>query len=193
MKPRNQFRFPWVDASILLAMLLIGWASLRLAKLEPQISGDRQLSRELSDIFKQCQDLFRDRIKKPERARREFDLVWQEAATLKAEYLNIADHLQSELPELENALRDVSARQDRGGLPERMRRLKGWSDKQTHRADLEQLEVRSVELMERTAGTQGSSTNRPVVIKAALGALLKGIDRSYEAYLADFREVTNNA
>jgi len=49
MNPRNQFRFPWVDASILLAMLLIGWASFRLAKLEPQIAGDRQLSRELPD------------------------------------------------------------------------------------------------------------------------------------------------
>src|SRR5262245_19674816 len=96
MKPRNQFRFPWVDASILLAMLLIGWASFRLAKLEPQIAGDRQLSRELPDLFKQCQELFKDRIEKPERMRREFDLAWHEATRLKAEYLVIADHLQSE-------------------------------------------------------------------------------------------------
>jgi len=62
MNPRNQFRFPWVDASILLAMLLIGWAAFRLANLEPQIAGDGQLSRELRGIFKECQDLFKDSI-----------------------------------------------------------------------------------------------------------------------------------
>src|SRR2546426_1056276 len=116
MNPRNQFRFPWVDASILLAMLLVGWAASRLANLEPQIAGDRQLSRELRGIFKECQDLFKDNIEQPERARREFDLVWHEAAMLKAEYHSIADRLQSDLPELDIALRDVSARKARGDL-----------------------------------------------------------------------------
>ena len=193
MKLRNQFRFPWVDASILLAMLLIGWASFRLAKLEPQIAGDRQLSRELPEIFKQCQDLFRDSIEKPERARREFDLVWNEAATLKAEYLHIADHLQAHLPELDNALREASARKDLGDLQERMRELKSWIAKQTNRADLERLDVRSVELTERTAAAQISSTNRPIAMRADLGTLLREIDRAYEVYLAEFREVTNNA
>src|SRR2546426_11809404 len=96
-------------------MLLIGWASLRLANLEPQMVGDRQLKRELASILKECQDLFRDSIEKPERARREFDLEWHEAAMLKAEYLSIADRLQSDLPELDIAFRDVSTRKDRGG------------------------------------------------------------------------------
>ena len=191
MNPRNQFRFPWVDASILLAMLLIGWASLRLAKLEPQIAGDRQLSRELPELFKQCQELFKDSIEKPERTRRESDLVWHEAAMLKAEYLGIADHLQSELPGLDLALRDVAARKDRGELPQKMRQLKSWIEKQKDRAALERLDVRSVELTERTAGAQGAFTNRIETTKD-LGTLLKEIDRAYEGYLADFREVTNN-
>src|SRR5881394_2382063 len=192
MNPRNQFRFPWVDASILLAMLFIGWAAFRLAKLEPQISGDRQLSRELPDIFNECRDLFKDSIAKPERARREFDLVWQEAAMLKADYLRIADRLQSDLPELDIALRDPSARKDRGHRQERMRELKSWIEKQMDRVSLEQLDVRSEQWMERTAGAQVSSTNGPTVMTADLGTLLKEIDRSYETYLADFREVTNN-
>jgi signal transduction histidine kinase len=193
MKLRNQFRFPWVDASILLVVLLIGWASLRLAKLEPQIAGDRQLSQELTESFKQCQDLFRDSIEKPERARREFDLVWQEAATLKSEYLNIADHLQSDLPELDNALRDVALRKDRGDLQERMRKLKSWIAKQRNRADLERLDVRSAALMEQTAAAQSPSTNRPNGHVSDLRTLLEEIDRAYEIYLAEFREITNNA
>src|SRR5207248_10482305 len=114
------------DASILLAMLLIGWAAFRLAILELQIAGDRQLNRELRGLFKECQDLFKDGIEQPERARREFDLVWREAAVLKGEYLSIADRLQSDLPELDIALRDVSARKERGDLQERLRELKSW-------------------------------------------------------------------
>jgi signal transduction histidine kinase len=168
MNPRNQFRFPWVDASILLAMLFIGWAAFRLAKLEPQIAGNRQLSRELPGIFKECHDLFRDSIEKPERARREFDLVWHEAARLKAEYLGIADRLQSDLPELDIALRDVSTRTDRGDLQRRMRELKSWMEKEKDRAGLERLDVRSEELTERIAGAQVSSTNGRIVTKADL-------------------------
>src|SRR2546425_8606735 len=155
--------------------------------------GDRQLNRELAAILKGCQDLFRDSIEKPERARREFDLEWHEAAMLKAEYLSIADRLQSDLPELDIAFRDVSTRKDRGDLPERMRELRIWIEKQKDRAGLEGLDMRSEELKKRIAGAQVTATKGAIVMTADLGTLLKEIDRSYEIYLADLRDATNNA
>src|SRR2546422_5688976 len=108
MKPHRQFRFPVASLAILVAMLLIGSAAIRLGKLEPEISNDLRQSRELAEIFKQCRALFKERLEKPELARRESELVWYDALMLKAEYLGIADRLQSDLPELDLALSELS-------------------------------------------------------------------------------------
>ena len=76
MKPRDQFRFPFVDLSILLAMLCIAWAVFRLSKLEPELAGDRQQSEELPAIFQECRELFRGGLENSDVARKEFDLIW---------------------------------------------------------------------------------------------------------------------
>ena len=193
MSLRGHSRFPLIDLSVLLAILLIGWAALRLARIEPEISRESQQSRELPDIFRECQVLFRESIKNPELARREFDLVWHDALGLKAEYLSIGDRLRSDLSELESALADSAAQKGRAELPRRMHELKIWIEKQQDRAGLDRLESRSQELKERIAGAQLSGTNGPILISADLGTLLKEISRSYDSYLSDLREVTNNA
>ena len=192
MNPREYMRFPFVDVSIVLAMVLIGWAELRLARIEPQFSSAWQQSRELQDVFTDCRNLFKESIASPERARMEFDLVWQDAVRLKSEYVNIANRLQSELPELENGLPDNVARKIHPDLPKRMQNLKIWIEKQKERAGLERLDSRSVALKERIAGSQLTSTNGPNVITADLGTMLNELDRAYESYLTDFREATDN-
>src|SRR6266536_3925505 len=109
MKLTKYFRFPVLDLSILVAIMVIGWAVFRLAKIEPQIASDRQKLQDLPDIFTECKELFRESIASPDRARRELDLAWNDALMLKAEYLGVASRLQSDLPELESALADSSA------------------------------------------------------------------------------------
>src|SRR5919108_2136740 len=127
MKLRD-FRFPVVDLSLLLAILFLAWAAFCLAKLEPQIARDRQQSRELPDLFRECKELFSESIEKPERARREIDLVWQDG--LKAEYLGIAERLEADLPDLKSPLVDGPAAKAGAELQRRMQELKNWIEKQ---------------------------------------------------------------
>src|SRR5439155_8216898 len=124
MKPHRPFRFPVASLAILLAMLLIGSAAIRLGKLEPEVSTDLRQSRELAEIFNQCQALFRERLEKPELARKESELVWYDALILKAEYLGIADRLQTDLGELNLALSEPS--KNRADLQRRVNELKSW-------------------------------------------------------------------
>lgn len=173
-------------------MLLIGWAAYRLAKLESPISADRQQSRELADLFKECKELFEESLENPELARRESDLVWYEALLLKAEYLGVADRLESDLPELDSALNDASTAKGRAELPRKIHELNNWIKKQKDRADMGRLAVRSKELKERIAGAQRSRTNGPIALTQDLESLLKETDQTYEGYLSDFKEVTNN-
>src|SRR5438477_9171139 len=120
MKPRDQFRFPFVDLSILLAMLCIAWAVFRLSKLEPGLASDRQQSEELPAIFRECKELFRGGLESADVARKEFDLIWYDALLLKAEYLGIADRLESDLPDLTSAVSDTSASRGHPELQQRM-------------------------------------------------------------------------
>src|SRR6266404_1906457 len=159
MKPRDQFRFPFVDLSILLAMLCIAWAVFRLSKLEPELAGDRQQSEELPAIFQECKELFRGGLENADVVRKEFDLIWYDALLLKAEYLGIADRLESDLPDLSSAVTDPSAPKGHPELLPRMNNLKSWLEKQKDRIGLERLEIRSKELKERIAVTPPSATN----------------------------------
>ena len=142
-------------------MLCIGWAVIRLAKIEPQLARDHGQSEELPAIFRECKELFRGSLENPELTRREFDLVWYDALLLKAEYLGIADRLESHLPELAGAISDPSAQRGHTDLPPRMLELRNWIAKQKDRAGLERLEIRSKELKERIAREQLSATNGP--------------------------------
>src|SRR5213083_936130 len=162
MKPRDYFRFPFVDLSILLSMVCIGWAVIRLARIEPQLAGDRRQSEELPAIFGECKELFRGTLENPELARREFDLVWYDALLLKAEYFDIAERLELQLPELANAISDPSAQKGRADLPPRLLELRNWIAKQKDRAGLERLETRSKELKDRIARERLQETNGPL-------------------------------
>jgi signal transduction histidine kinase len=193
MNLTDRFRLPVMDLSILLAIVVIGWAAYRLAKIEPQIASDRQKLQDLPDIFTECKELFRESIESPDRARRELDLAWNDALMLKAEYLGVARRLQSDLPGLESALAYLSAAKGNAELPRRMHDLRTWIEKQKDRAGIERLDVRSQELKRRIAAAQLSGTNGPVALDEDLGALAHEIDRTYENYLSDVREVTNNA
>src|ERR1044071_4029978 len=174
-------------------MVLIGWPVYWLAKIEPQLAGDRSQSEELFAVFQECKELFRASLKNPEVARREFDLTWYDALQLKAEYVGVAERLAASIHDLATALNEAATPKGRAEVPRPVQELKGWIGKQTDRAALERLEARSRELQERVVESQLQGTNGPVIISADLGSLLKETDRAYESYLANLKEVGNNA
>lgn len=189
----SRFRFPFVDLSILLAMLLISWTVYCLSRIEPRLAADLRQSAELPALFKECKDLFRASLDDPELARRELDLVWYDALQLKAEYTGIADRLESGLPDLESALAEASAARSRGELPRQALELKTWIAKQKERAGLERLEARSREWQRQVELAHVKDSNGPVTVGIDLGTLLQDTDRAFDSYLSNLREITNNA
>src|SRR5262245_31198238 len=146
MKPRNHFQLPFVELSIILAALLIGWAVYQLMTIEPRTLRDQEHAKDFEAVFNACRDLLSETIN-PELARRESDLFWHEGFVLKREYIGIADRLQTELPSLNRALNETSSRQH----PERNKitDLKTWIEKQTERVGFERLDLRSKQFQAR--------------------------------------------
>jgi hypothetical protein len=161
MRPRSYLRFLFVDLPIVFAMCVIGWAVFRLGKMEARITSAEQQSQELPGVFQECHDLFAEGIDSPEPVRRGSDLIWYDALLVKAEYLNIADRLQADLPDLNRAVSNASASKRHPGLPRRIQDLKTWIEKQKDRTGLDRFAGRSKEIKERMAGTRLSRTNGP--------------------------------
>src|ERR1041384_1922626 len=141
MNLQGQFRFPFVDFAIVLAMVLIGWAAWRLAKAEPQVVSDRLDAQELKAAFKRGRKMAGASTNAPEGARRESYARWQEARELQKEYRSVAARLEEELPHLERALGESAA--PKGGEERRMRDLSTWIEKQKDRATFDPLEATS--------------------------------------------------
>ena len=183
----------WVDLSILVALLVIAWAALRLGEFVPQISSGYEEIQDLREVFKECQALFGENSNQAEKiARRKSDVVWHETLLLQAEYSSLAERLQSNLPELDQALKRPSAQTGRAELDRKMQDLKVWIGRQKERASLERLDSRSKELKERIAKAQLVVSNRPVTLASDLGMLLQEIDQTYASYLSDFKQVIIN-
>jgi hypothetical protein len=181
-----------VDLVILGALLVVGWAGLRLTKTEPEISRDRQEAHASQEVFHECQELFRASLSQPELERREFDLAWQERLRLKAEYYRIAERIESHLTDLDQALRESTTSQIPPALQERLHALKHWIARQNDRFGAEPIAARSKELKERIARSNLLRTNGTVAVANDLGSLLTEIDQTYEEYLSAFKVVTNN-
>ncbi len=107
--------------------------------------------------------MFRGTLENPELARREFDLIWYDALLLKVEYFDIAERLESQLPELASAISDPVAQKGRADLPPRLLELRNWIAKEKDRTGLERLETRSKELKERITREQQHETNSPLL------------------------------
>jgi signal transduction histidine kinase len=188
MTKRGDSRFLWIDLSILLAMLLVGWAIIRLARTEPTIAGESLASQQLEGVFKECQALAKESTENPERTermRRRSDLEWQETILLGDEYLNISDHLRRQKPALEKAL-DETARLKTGAQP-----LKGapdlnvWIRTQKDPARVERLENQSKFLKERIKSAQLTGTNGSILIPEDIGSLIAEVERTYQQYLSN--------
>lgn len=192
MSKRGDFRFLWIDLSILVAILLVGWAIFRLGRTEPEISKVSRESRELGNVFEECQTLVRESVKNPEPTRRRSDLEWQETLLLEDEYLNIGERVQAELPRLEQALDESARPKETAQQLRKVQGLKSWIQTQKDRARVERLDMKSSELKERIAQAQLSGTNRPVRIAQDLGSLVADLERTYGRYLSNFTAVAEN-
>jgi signal transduction histidine kinase len=188
----GQFGFPVIDLVMLGALLVIGWAGFRLAKTEPKLSRDSQEAQECQELFHECQELFRASLRQPELARRESDLAWQEKLRLKAEYFLIAERIESQLADLDQALQESTTSQIRPELQQKLHALKHWIARQNERVGVEPFAARSRELKERIALSALPRTNGTVTVVNDLASLLKEIEQTYEKYLAEFKVVTNN-
>src|SRR5262245_56018075 len=173
MKPRNHFQLPFVELSIILAALFIGWAVYQLTTIEPRTLRDQEQAKDFEAAFNACRDLFSETIN-PELARRESELFWHEGFVLKREYLGVADRLQTELPALNRALSEPSAR--RNAEQGKILALKTWIEKQADRIGFERLDLRSKQFQARVDGAQLSGTNGAIAVAKDLGVLLKEID-----------------
>src|SRR5262249_26537080 len=116
MNLRRQFRFPFVDLAIVVAMFLIAWAAWRLAKAEPEVSRDRQEAWELQKAFRRGRTMAGGVTNPPAGLQRESYALRQEARELQQEYSAVADRLDGELPDLGQALAEVSAPKGGEGL-----------------------------------------------------------------------------
>src|SRR5258705_13290100 len=104
MSERGDTRFSWMDLWVILGLLLMGWAVVWLMKAEPEISSGRQELQELREAFNECQKLVKEGAANSGRVHGESEWHLQEALMLENEYLNIAERVQAEVPELEKAL-----------------------------------------------------------------------------------------
>jgi len=192
MSNRGDYRFLWIDVSILLAIVLVGFAIFKLAKTEPSITKESVASQETQSVFQECQALVRESAQNPERARRKSDLEWQETMLLEDEYLNLADHINAELPGLEKALDDTSKSKSTAQGLEKIQELKVWIQTQKDRARVERLGRQSKELKQRMATAQLSGTNGMVLISEDIGTLVAGIDQAYQQYLYNLTALAEN-
>ena len=175
---------PLIELSIVLAILLIGWAGYRLWESEPEISGDSREAEELRMAFKRAHDLYRKSGESPEQARRESDLFWHEALRLANEYRGIADRLQKSTNFLQVLISPQALRStgDAARRKERLDSLNTWIQIQTQLADVGGLENRSTELAAQMAR---ADTNSSASIKD-LGTLLKEVDAAYQDYRSNY-------
>jgi signal transduction histidine kinase len=188
MNRRPGFRLVLLDLAIVLPLLLIGWATFRLVRLEPQISAERRQSEALQDILREAQRLFKEGTNDLELARRALDLSWYDALLLKSEYLGIAERLESSLPELRSVLRNLE--EGRSGMSPGLGELQGWIAKESERIGLERLDTRSKALQHRMAGTQVA--NRALLLTSDLGTLMNGIGESYRSCLGELAAAADN-
>jgi len=191
MSKRADFRFLWIDLSILLAILFIGWAIFRLTKTEPNISQESSASQELRSVFEQCQALVRESMQNPERTRRKSDLEWQETMLLEDEYVNIGERLRTEVPALAKALDEHSKRETAQPLA-KMQDLKVWIQTLKDRARVERLDNKSKELKERMLWAQVSGTTPSIMLAEDLGTLIADLDRTYQSYFSNFTAIAEN-
>ena len=192
MSNRADYLFLWIDLSILLAILLVGWAIFELAKTEPNISKESQASQELQAVFQECQALVQESLENPERARMRSDLEWQETMLLEDEYLNVADRLKAELPGLEKALDEAAKPGNMAQALAKMQDLKVWIQTQKDRVRVERLERQSNELKQRMATSEFSGTNGTILISQDIGSLVSEVDRTYQQYFSNLTALVEN-
>src|SRR5690349_20330363 len=131
MSRRPGFRFILLDLAIVLSLVLVGWATYRLMRIEPQISSERRQSEALQQIFKEAQRLFKEGTNDLELARRELDLFWYDALLLKNEYLGLAEHLESSLPAFRKSLNNLA--EGKSELTPGLLELQSWIAKEGER------------------------------------------------------------
>jgi signal transduction histidine kinase len=193
MNLHGQFRFPFVDLAVVLAMVLLGCAVWLLAKVEPQVSNDRQEAQDLEEAFKRGRKMAATGSKVPERVSRESYALWQEARALQSEYSSVADRLEGELPELERMLSEAYSPKGGEEPAQRMRELSAWIEKQKDRATFDPFEGTSKELEERLARGRQPGTNGSPASARDLGSLMGGIEKTYERYLSNYNAVAKAA
>jgi signal transduction histidine kinase len=192
MKLRTYSRFPWLDLWILPAFLLIGWAIFRMARAEPQIARAEQNVLQVRAAFVECQKWLKEDVGDMEGRRRESDRAWQEITTIRAEFMSVAERLESGVPELERALDETGSPKGAGDRQRTLQELSNWIAKEKERLSVEQLDSRSKELKTRLEAGELSGSSEPLRLNQDLGLLVAAVDLAYRQYLSDFKNVTEN-
>jgi signal transduction histidine kinase len=192
MRLRGNWRIPWIDLWIVPTVVLIGWATFHLAKLEPQITKNDQNLLEIQDAFTQRQKVVRESVYDLERKRRESDQLWQETMLLKGEFVRLAERLGSDVPGLEKALDESVSHKGSAESQRRIQELQAWMAREKDRVSTERLDSKSIELQQRLEGTQLSGANGPLQITEDLGRLIAAIDETYQQYILDLNSIREN-
>jgi len=174
---------------MVLPLALIGWATYRLTRIEPQISSESRQAEALQQIFREAQRLFKEGTNDLELERRELDLSWYDALLLKNEYLALAEHIESSLPAFRRALNNLA--EGKSKLTPGLLELQSWFGKESERVSLERLDTRSKALQQRMAATQ--ETNRAIVLTTDLGTLMTALAKTCQRCLGELEKAADNA
>ena len=153
MNTRPTASLPLFELSIFLIVILVGWAAFRLSEILPQQNGVHLIPNPAAatEPARDSAPSLPDVIEK------------QDALKLRDELLGVADYVQSNFADLENAFGGYVDRRNTADLKrfdQKSREFRGWLEKQKIPSTYEQLDGKSHKLKERIASGTGSVATR---------------------------------
>lgn len=187
MNARLRARLPLFELSIFLVVVLIGWAAFQLSDMLAQQNvhsiSDATQAVAVSEPARDSVLSLPDVIEK------------QDALKVRDELLGVADYVQSNFGELENAFGTYVDRRNAADLKrfeQKAREFRAWLEKQKTPATFEQLDGKSLKLKERIASNAVALAANTVQMKHRWGTLLNDLERHYTNYLSAAQYFINN-
>lgn len=186
MSPRKSSRVPLFELSMLIILVVLGWAAVELYRIYVNYQGTQvRWEQHLRQVDQSWKRYVLD-------VRNLYMMVFNAHHTirLRETYFSLSGQLQTDLLEMHHVLtnsvpnRDVPA-VDR--FERQSKELREWLRQYALRVDSEMLLGRSIELQKRMASTL-SGRPQPVVM-ADLQHLIREVDHTYTNYLAEAEQI----
>lgn len=189
MNVRTKTGLPIFELSIAVVVVLIGWAAFRLSEILPQ-QKEVQSAREPTQVVAVTESTKDWVLSLP-------DVIdKQDALKVRDELLGVANYVQSNFSDLENAFSTYVDRRNTNDLnrfEQKAGEFKVWLEKQKVPATFDQLQGKSSNLKEKIASGQTAATTNAIPMKNSWGMLLSALERHYTNYVMAAQYFINNS